>query len=101
MSSAAVLEEQYAKQIALLIDSAKPGMLIKLDMEDAIKKAEDNGISSDKIVSINENIVNVNLRDKGGYSYSFFNDLTLQVYPILENGEDKDKWIVKMMGGSE
>ena len=37
--SAAVLEEKYAKQIALIIDSAKSGMIIHLDMEDAIENA--------------------------------------------------------------
>ena len=37
--SEAILEEKYAKQIALIIDSAKPGMNISLNMEDAYKKA--------------------------------------------------------------
>ena len=36
MGSAAVLEEKYAKQIALIIDSAKPFTEISLNMEDAI-----------------------------------------------------------------
>ena len=36
----AIMEEKYAKQIALIIDSAKPGMEISLNMEDAIKKAK-------------------------------------------------------------
>ena len=33
MGSAAVLEEKYAKQIALIIDSSKPRMEIHLNME--------------------------------------------------------------------
>jgi len=78
----AVLEEKYAKQIALLIDSAKPEMEIHLNMEDAIKKAEENNWEVDKIVSISGNTVTVKLREKGGNSYSFFNDVVVSTpYP--------------------
>jgi len=75
MGGAAVLEERYAKQIALLLDSAKPGMTISLDMEDAIQKAEKEEWPADKVVTIEENVVTVKLREKGGYSYSYFNDM--------------------------
>ena len=37
---APILEEKYAKQIALLIDASEPIMTITLDMEDAIKVAK-------------------------------------------------------------
>jgi hypothetical protein len=77
MGSAAVLEEKYAKQIALIIDSAKPGMEISLNMEDAVEKANDEGWKEQHIVSIQDNIVTVQLREKGGYSYSFFNNVEL------------------------
>ena len=90
--SAAVLEEVYAKQIALIIDSAKPGMVINLNMEDAIERAKkelgENKIN--EIVSINitnSNIVTVKLRNKGGYSYSFFNDVDVNAYPDT-NGKE-------------
>ncbi len=76
--TAAVLEEKYAKEIALLLDSAKPGMIISLNMEDAIKVAEEK-LGEDKlsrIVDVTDNVVTVKLRDNGGYSYSFFNNLT-------------------------
>lgn len=73
--TAAVLEEKYAKEIALLLDSAKPGMIISLNMEDAIKIGKEN--LGNEIVSINGNVVTVRLRDNGGYSYSFFNNLTI------------------------
>lgn len=74
--SEAVLEEKYAKQIALIIDSAKPGMEIHLNMENAIKKAEENNFNG-SIVRVVGNTVIVQLREKGGYSYSFFNDVSL------------------------
>lgn len=75
MGSAAVLEEKYAKQIALVIDSAKPGMVIQLMMEDAISKADKEGWGINNIVTIKDNIITVKLREKGGYSYAFFNDV--------------------------
>ena len=75
MGGAAVLEEKYAKQIALIVDFAKPGMVIHLNMEDAIEKAEEEGWNTANIVTHNENIITVKLREKGGYSYSFFNDV--------------------------
>lgn len=74
--SAAVLEEKYAKEIALIIDSAKSDMVVFIKMEDAIKTAEKEGFPAGKIVTINDNIVTVKLREKGGYSYSFFNDVS-------------------------
>ena len=85
--SEALLEEKYAKQIALIIDSAKPQMEIHLNMEDAIKKAK-NKWGEDKIgkiVSISGNTVTVKLREKGGNSYSFFNDVDVSAYQDKEN----------------
>ena len=69
--SESVLEEKYAKQIALIIDSAESGMVVHLNMEDALAKAEKNfGEGNiDNIVSISGNTV------KGGYSYDFFNNI--------------------------
>jgi hypothetical protein len=87
--NAAVLEEVYAKQIALIIDSAKPGMIINLDMEKAIETAKKE-LGEDRIkeiVSIDNNIVTVKLREKGGYEYSFFNNVDVNAYPDT-NGKD-------------
>lgn len=75
--SESLLEEKYSKQIALMIDSTKPGMIIHLNMEDAIEKAEDNNWAKNKIVLISGNTVSVKLREKGGNSYSFFNDVNV------------------------
>lgn len=77
MGDVAVLEERYAKEIALIIDSAKPGMNISLNMKDAIEKRDKDW--GGKIVSIQDNIVRVQLKEKGGYSYSFFNDVDFNV----------------------
>ena len=87
---AIVLEQTYAKQIALFIDSAKPGMVITLNMEKGIKLAEKEGLDFDEVVKINNNIVMVRLSPKGGYSYSFFNDVNVSAYP-----EDSDPEKIK------
>lgn len=75
--SEATFEDKYSKQIALMIDSAKPGTIIILNMEDAIEKAEKNNWGKDNIVSIEGNKVIVKLREDGGHSYPFFNDVNL------------------------
>ena len=79
--TAAILEEKYAKQIALIIDSAEPGMIITLNMKDAIKIANKEKQGLNNIISIQNNVVTVHLREKGYYSYSFFNDIDVSIYP--------------------
>lgn len=77
-NSAGVLEEKYAKEIALALDSARPGMMITLNMADAISAAQGNlgkNANLDSIVAITGNVVTVNLGTPNGYSYSFFNDI--------------------------
>ena len=88
MSDVSFLEERYAKQIALIIDSAKLGMDISLDMGNAVEKAKDKKWE-DKIVSIEDNIVTVKLHEKGGYSYSFFNNIELnKTYHYVDEGNE-------------
>lgn len=92
MGGAAVLEEKYSKQIALMIDSARENMVIELEMGDAFKIAEKENIALENVVVIEGNVVTVNLRDKGGYSYSFFNDLDFDGesnYYLLERESEK------------
>ncbi len=81
---ASLLEESYSKQIALLIDSAKPGMTIVLDMTKAKEVAEKNEIDFEDIVISANNIITVKLSEKGGHSYSYFNDVDINIYPNLE-----------------
>lgn len=96
------LEQSSAKQIALILDSAKPGMIIKLNMEKAEKLSEKNGFDFDKVVVINKNLVKVKLSEKGGAEYSFFNDVQVNSYPdkdgiyifvINEKDENKNEKI--------
>ena len=94
-NGAVLLEQSYAKNIALLIDSGKPVMDLKINMKDAFDLAEKNKVSPEDIVSIEGNLVIVKLSDKGGYKYSFFNDVDVSVYPdIFPN----PNYIIKING---
>jgi len=98
--TAAVLEEKYAKEIALLLDSAKPGMIISLNIEDAVKVAEEKlgkGRLSE-IVDITNNVVTVRLRDNGVYSYSFFNNLTIATKYL---NEANNEYVIFVGGKNE
>jgi len=79
-SNGGLLEQIYAKEIAMIADSAKPVMMIKLDMDKGGKIAEKNGINFNEIVKIEGNIVKVQLSENGGYSYAFFNDIDIKPY---------------------
>tara|TARA_Y100000310_G_scaffold180243_1_gene180142 strand:+ start:64 stop:480 length:417 start_codon:yes stop_codon:yes gene_type:complete len=96
--SEALLEEKYAKQIALIIDSAKPGMDIVLNMEDAIEKTKKEWGEDriGEIVSVEGNTVTVKLREKGGYSYSFFNDVDVLVTPATTPIKDAKEYLIKI-----
>ncbi len=87
-NDSALLEEKYAKQIALIIDSAKPGMIIHINMEDAIKKAQGEKQDIADIVRKNDNVITIKLKEKGDYSYSFFNDVGVNVYLDTENNKE-------------
>jgi len=94
-NGAVVLEQSYAKNIALLIDSAKPITEMKLNMEDAFSLAGKNGVKPEDIVKINGNIVTIRLSDKGGYQYSFFNNVDVTAYPDISPNKN---YIIKING---
>ena len=81
-SGVIVLEQSYSKQIAMVVDSAKPVMIIKLDMEKGMKLAEDKGIDFKDAVKINGNVVRVKLTQNSGYTYSFFNDVDVSAEAV-------------------
>lgn len=89
-NSEAYLEEKYAKQIVLIIDSARPGTTVYLNMEDAIEKADSNSFPENEIVSKEGNKITVKLREGKGSSYYFFNDVDVGVH---SNGDGKNYFI--------
>ncbi|MCK9595596.1 hypothetical protein M0R19_00195 [Candidatus Pacearchaeota archaeon] len=94
-NGAIVLEQSYAKNIALLIDSAKPVTEMKLNMEDAMTLAEKNGVSREEIVTRNGNIITVKLSKQGGYQYSFFSNVDVSIYPDVI---PEKNYIIKING---
>ena len=94
-NGAIVLEQSYAKNIALLIDSAKPVSELRLNMEDAMDLAEKNGVDREQIVKIENNIVTVKLNKNSGYQYSFFNDVDATAYPDIFPNKN---YIIKING---
>lgn len=80
-TGAVLMEQTYSKQIALLIDSAKPVTEIKINMERGLELCEKNNFDFDEAVLIKKNSVLVRFSDKGGYEYSFFNDVEVRVKP--------------------
>ena len=79
-SSGALLEDAYSKQIALIADSAKPNMIVRLNMKEALELAQENGIDLDKVVTQQDNFITVKLSERGGKSYPFFNDIRVNSY---------------------
>jgi hypothetical protein len=94
-NGAVVLEQSYAKNIALLIDAGKPIMEMKLNMEDAMALAEKNGVNREEIVKITGNLVTVKLSEKGGYSYSFFKNVDVTTYPDVPTEKN---YVIKING---
>lgn len=87
-NGAIVLEESYSKQIAMVIDSAKPVMIIQMDMEKARKLTQIRGIDFANAVQISGNVVKVKLTQNSGYSYSFFNDVDVSARAIKDSKGD-------------
>ena len=82
---AVLMEDAYSKQIALLIDSARPGTIMKLNMEKGYEISQENGVSFDEVVSFRNNYVYVKLTDKGGDRYHYFSDVEVNAYPDSSN----------------
>lgn len=95
---AVILEQSYAKQIALLIDSAKPGMTLVLDMSKAKDLLEKNGLDFENIIIKTDNIITVKLSESGGYSYSYFNDVDFNYYVDDSDPENINSYVF-VIGG--
>ncbi len=68
------IEKKYARQIALIIDQAKPGTNIDMEISELYEFADKNNFERMKTVKINdtENKVHVKVKEGEGHSYSFF-----------------------------
>ena len=81
------LEESYAKKLALMIDSARPGTYAEINIDNLLEK-KTASMSDADVFSISGNTVTVKLSSGSGYSYNFFNDVNV-------------KWTIKPESGSK
>jgi hypothetical protein len=94
--SGALYEEAYSKQIALLLDSAKPGMVMTLNFEKGMELAKDKGVLFNNTVIIDNdaNKVYVKLSDSGGKEYHFFNEVQAYAFPDKADGQYNGMYII-------
>ena len=94
-TGAFIYEQAYAKQISILMDSAKPGMTIYVNLTKGNEIAKKNSWDIKNIVSIDdeENKVRVKLANRGGYETSFFTnykfDSEIENEDLVINFRDK------------
>ncbi|MFA7708308.1 MAG: hypothetical protein WCX73_05145 [Candidatus Pacearchaeota archaeon] len=76
-----VYEQTLSKEIALIIDNSRPGTIVSLDITRYVELAKENKKELEDIVKINteDNSVEVNLKQSGGYSYQYFSDYDVSV----------------------
>ena len=79
-SRAFVYEESYAKQIVSIVDNAKPGINVLLDVSKGLEVGRKNGIvvNNNFRVDNNENKIMVRL-SSNGYSYKYFSDYDVKL----------------------
>jgi hypothetical protein len=92
MNGAAVWEDFYAKEIVRIVDMAKPGDYIELDISKAgeIAKKNDVYLSNQMIeFDVNAKRICVKLSTGKKTCYSYFNDVRLSD-PLIERGVPGD-----------
>jgi len=93
-SDASIAEEIHAKQIALMIDKAKPGTEISLDILELYEIARKNKAVEKIIVIDNDsNRVSVNLAPGGGHDSYYFSDSDI----VWEIKKDEDKGEINLI----
>ncbi|MEN9626205.1 MAG: hypothetical protein RL557_533 [archaeon] len=78
-SYTAFYEQVYAKQLALVIDKAEPGMTMEIDITPLMNSATKNRFSGTVVnIDNNEHTVSVYLVEGTGYSHQYFNDVAIE-----------------------
>ncbi len=93
-SRALIYEQSYAKQIALIIDNAKPDMVVSLDVSDGLEVAKKTENDFSNAFELKQGRIYVDLGKGGGYSYEYFTnykiDLNLQGDELLISIQEKE-----------
>jgi hypothetical protein len=85
----AVVEETYAKKIALIVDSMKSGTEVRINLNYLFELAKKNKYYG-SIVNFNgfeANKITVKVREKGGYDFAYFSELKSGQAEIPENSK--------------
>lgn len=84
-NGAIIYEQTYAKQIALLIDRAKPGTTLLLDIRDGMQ-VKDASKPVEQVIKIDneKKEVIVSLGSSSGYKFKYFSDYGIE-YSIKKN----------------
>ena len=86
VKGSAVYEQGFAKEIALMIDNSRPGMLLFVDISKGKEIAEKNGYKGELVRIDNaKNQLTVQLSNKNGYTFSYFSNYNL-TYKDIKNG---------------
>lgn len=91
-NGAVVYEQVYAKELALMIDEAKPGMDILIDSTKAVEMIKSNQKEKEYLdsnavlegafsISEEKHSVVVKLTSRGGYSFRYFSDYDVKIEP--------------------
>jgi hypothetical protein len=85
-SQSFIYEQAYAKQLALLVDNAKPDMVVMINIEELIPIAIKNSKNINQVFIVDEktNEIKVNLNPSGGYGYKYFSDNSVKL-EVREN----------------
>ena len=86
-SGALIYEQTYAKEIALMLDKAKPGTEIVIHFKKGFETAKKNKVLVENSVVIDGEMgeVVVRLASNGGYRMKYFSDLAVEKRFDVEN----------------
>lgn len=86
-SNSSLLEQAEAKKVALILDSARPGTNVYLNIDSLLENKQE-GIEDSNVIRVDNdlNMVTVKLRQKSGYSYGFFNDVEVTKDIVKQDG---------------
>jgi len=69
-----ILEEVYAKKIALVMDSMKPGMSIEVKADNLLSQIEKNKFTRFPVIFENNRVIVVTSEKTKGYSFEYFSE---------------------------
>ena len=74
-SSVSFTEQAYARQVALLVDSAKPGTVIEMDIAELYVIASQKSVQPSITLNCDTNEVTVKLTSGRGYRFGYFSEI--------------------------